>query len=153
MFVKLPNAKTILNDGKSAARIVFVLVMIGCGGFLSSQSASAQGFSNGGLQVGGAAKPQFAPLPPALSPYLDLLRVDSGVVSPYHSFVLPKRQIEQRQTQQSSQIHRLQSQVQQLGAVPQQRGQVSRTRVSTGNGGYFQQYSHFYPASNSPPRR
>ncbi|SMP44078.1 hypothetical protein SAMN06265222_1011075 [Neorhodopirellula lusitana] len=153
MFVKLATTTKTKTVSLLARCCGFVgMAMLGSL-LLSSGAASAQGYSNGGLQVGGATKPEFAPLPPALSPYLDLLRSDSGVVSPYHSFVLPRRQITQQQSQQSAQIHRLQSQVHQLDAVSQQRRRVSRSRMPTGNGGFFQQYSHFYPASNNPSRR
>ncbi|MCM2374839.1 hypothetical protein [Aporhodopirellula aestuarii] len=153
MSPELPKPSNIEVIRQSVLFSVFVFGVFTCTALTSGGSASAQGYSMGGLQGGGVSKPEFDPLPPSLSPYLDLLRSDSGVVSPYHSFVLPKRRIAEQQTQQSAQLRHLRSQVDQLNTVSQNRSRVSRDRVPTGRGGYFQQYSHFYPASNNASRR
>ncbi len=50
---------------------------------------------------------QTAPIQPRLSPYLDLLRNDNSVLSPYHSFVLPRREVQRQQARQAAEINRL----------------------------------------------
>lgn len=157
MFVKLPLSRTTLVGRPNSLVGVFVCVTFVSILFAGDCSVWGQGFSTGGISIGGPpiggiGKPQFAPLSPPLSPYLDLLRADSGVVSPYHSFVLPQKRITQQQTQQASQIHQLRSRVQTLNAGHQGSGQPRRSRTRTGSGGYFQQYSHFYSAPNLPAR-
>jgi hypothetical protein len=81
------------------------------------------------------------PTQPKLSPYLNLLRNDSGILPPYHAFVLPRREIYQQQTRQAGEIMRLE-QATYLHAAPNSGG--SSRRLPTGNGGRFQSYSHFY---------
>lgn len=83
-----------------------------------------------------------APLQPQLSPYLNLLRNDSSALSPYHSFVQPRRQQLQAFQQQASRLDRLER----VTASPHPtRGQPSTGRLPTGSGSYFQSYLHFYP--------
>jgi hypothetical protein len=81
---------------------------------------------------------------PRLSPYLDLLRRDNSVLSPYHSFVVPRRGIYQQQMQQSAQIGRLQQDANQRARSNAGNG----SRLPTGRGGQFQNYMHFFPRNN-----
>ncbi|WP_442511960.1 hypothetical protein SH528x_003714 [Novipirellula sp. SH528] len=74
-----------------------------------------------------------------LSPYLDLLRNDNSALSPYHSFVQPRRQVQQNQNFQASQIQRIQRTIER----PVTRSpQIERTQ--TGRGGTFNNYLHYY---------
>lgn len=134
-----------------AKRIVCIAIaVIGLG--VGADRSIAQGTSAGswlGELRGG--KTPMAPARPTLSPYLDLLRADSGVISPYHAFVVPKQRIARQQRQQSSQINRLQSQVQRLDQT-WRTGRQREERTPTGHGGVFQQYSHFYPTRDAQRR-
>jgi hypothetical protein len=88
------------------------------------------------------------PYQPRLSPYLDLLRNDNSLLTPYHAFVQPRREFQQRQLQLSTDLNRLE-QTQQRQLSPKAWG---RTRLPTGNGGRFQTYLHFYSVNPSVPR-
>lgn len=81
---------------------------------------------------------------PTLSPYLDLLRIDSGVLPPYHAFVVPRRKVEQQQARQGRAIGALrrQSAASERGSEP----------LPTGRGGQFQNTLHYYPQLNSGGR-
>lgn len=107
-----------------------------------------------GVLLAQAVYPQAlgAPSHPSLSPYLDLLRNDNSVLPPYHSFVLPRRAVLQQQARQSLAIGQLESTVRSSNArLESTIGNGSR--LSTGGGGSYQNFSHFYPsfagASNS----
>lgn len=92
-------------------------------------------------RVPGARSGQYQP---RLSPYLDLLRNDSSVLSPYHSFVVPRRELYQRQLQQSVQLGRLQQ-----SAYRQRRTRSgNNSRLPTGGGGQFQNTMHYFPSNN-----
>ena len=84
------------------------------------------------------------PSQPILSPYLQLLREDTSVTSPYHAFVLPQREMAQQQLWQAAEIQSLDRQVR------AQAIQNNRARMPTGGGGYFQQYLHFYSPNGRP---
>lgn len=90
-----------------------------------------------------ALQRQGTPSHPTLSPYLNLLRDDSSLNSPYHTYVLPRREVAQQQLNQAAHIRSLERS---LDRVEPQR--VSR--VHTGTGGYFQKYLHFYSAAGRP---
>tara|TARA_R110002049_G_scaffold4601_4_gene31927 strand:+ start:176625 stop:177050 length:426 start_codon:yes stop_codon:yes gene_type:complete len=84
---------------------------------------------------------QYEPRP-TLSPYLNLLRNDDSVLSPYHSFVVPRRQQQQARQAQNDQIRSLQRRLNHTGQIP------GGDRTPTGRGGYFQTYMHYFPQSN-----
>ncbi len=86
------------------------------------------------------------PNQPKLSPYLDLLRNDDSVLSPYHSFVLPRRAISQQQSVQAGQLRRLEYETSARRAA---QGTSSVRRLSTGRGGQFQTTLHFFPSVSS----
>ena len=97
-------------------------------------SASAQGISGfGGSQSGGINGP-------TVSPYLNLLQINSQGIIPYQNLVTP--QIDQGNAirQQQSAINRLQSQVNSQSASQQ------RTSRSTGHNTLFLNYSHYFPS-------
>lgn len=87
--------------------------------------------------------PQRGPL----SPYLDLLRVDAGVLPPYHAFVQPQQTFHHQLAQQQQSIQLLQTQA--------SRSPVSRSASpgerATGGGGLFQTYLHYYNFSPQRP--
>ena len=100
--------------------------------------AEAQDLGGGGWNSRGAAPTGGYRSRPTLSPYLDLLRTDSGVLPPYHAFVVPRRRIEQQQSRQWQAIGELKRQ-----AVGQAGG--DQEPLPTGGGGRFQTYLHYYP--------
>lgn len=94
------------------------------------------------------------PISPTLSPYLGLLREESGVLPNYYQFVRPQQQIQQSLSAQAGAIER---QRQELGQIERRLGnslsQQDRRRngsAITGSGSGFLRYSHFYP---EPKRR
>jgi hypothetical protein len=88
------------------------------------------------------------PYRPKLSPYLDLLRHDNSVLSPYHSFVVPRRELHQQQARQAAEINRLNQAT--FGRAA--RSAVgSASRLPTGTGSRFQTYLHFFGSSNRLP--
>lgn len=84
---------------------------------------------------------KMTPASPTLSPYLDLLRNDNSQLSPYHSFVLPRRQIIQQQLQTSGEVQRLQGEFSRSSRPSQP---TYQSRRPTGNAASFQSYLHFY---------
>ncbi len=115
------------------------LVALGCFGL--SRSVTAQ------QPYQGIPPKRAAPYRPKLSPYLDLLRRDDSVLSPYHSFVLPRRELHRQQRAQAAEISQLRRATHGR-ARPGGRGTPSR--LTTGNGGYFQTYLHFYGSTRRP---
>ncbi|KAA1261023.1 hypothetical protein LF1_35660 [Rubripirellula obstinata] len=82
--------------------------------------------------------------PQRLSPYLDLLRSDNSVLGPYHSFVLPRQQIQQSIRRQASEIRNLRRTVSESPhATP------SHGRTQTGRGGSFNNHLHYYQFPSS----
>lgn len=75
-----------------------------------------------------------------LSPYLDLLRVDAGVLPPYHTFVQPRRVVQHQLSQQRQAISLLQTEV---ARAPHSSSGPFSDRP-TGVGGRFQSYLHYY---------
>ncbi len=94
--------------------------------------------------------PPSSPYQQRLSPYLDLLRADNSVLHPYHSFVLPRRDFQQRLRLQAAQIGQLQ---QTTSRLQSQSPSSIAPRMQTGRGGRFQSYLHFYPMGIEPNRR
>lgn len=96
-------------------------------------------------EQGRSQNPTTTPRRPSLSPYLNLTNPNSGVLSPFHAFVLPG--IEQQK--QHAMQFMIQSRTMNL--------EKSQTTVAelrqTGLGGKFQNYSHFYPAPKTQPKR
>lgn len=98
-------------------------------------------------QFGNTQPPPFlgATNKPKLSPYLDLLRNDDSALSPYHSFVLPRREIAQRQAMQAIELRRLDYE-----ATRRSPSKTATTpRFTTGRGGTFQSTLHFFPATTN----
>lgn len=94
--------------------------------------------------------PRFAhPAPQRgpLSPYLDLLRVDAGLLPPYHAFVQPQRTVQHRLAQQQQAIELLHAQISQAPVSPS----PSPSERTTGGGGRFQTYLHYYNFSPQHP--
>lgn len=79
------------------------------------------------------------PLQPRLSPYLDLLRRDNSVLSPYHSFVRPRQEFRQGFRRQAAKIRRLERAVARPAATTS-----AQNRLRTGRGGTFHNYLHYY---------
>ncbi|MEX2139938.1 MAG: hypothetical protein WD894_11795 [Pirellulales bacterium] len=103
--------------------------------------------------------PRYAPSRPAVSPYLNLLRRDTGPVPNYHTLVRPQLQ-QQAINQQQRAINQQQQslvQAQQRGLQRVQAGllEIRQPQGSpTGTGGGYMDYSHFYSFSRtSAPRR
>lgn len=119
------------------------LLLLGIAAVLGSVSAaspaSAQAIYPGPVQQ------RPAPYKPRLSPYLDLLRRDNSVLTPYHSFVVPRRELYSRQLSQAAQINQMQRSYQQT-----QRRQAPGNRMPTGRGGQFMNYLHYFPRSDQP---
>jgi hypothetical protein len=91
---------------------------------------------------------QTAPIQPKLSPYLDLLRNDDSVLNPYHSFVLPRREIHRQQARQAAEINHLKQGTSRRGA--HLADPANSPRLPTGGGGRFQTYLHFYRMNSHP---
>jgi hypothetical protein len=96
------------------------------------------------------------PLPkPTVSPYLNLLRGNTGPVPNYHSLVRPQLQ-QQAINQQQRAINLKQqslSQANQQGIQRVQQGlfELRQSQASpTGTGGGFMNFSHFYSLSGAP---
>jgi hypothetical protein len=82
--------------------------------------------------------------PQRLSPYLDLLRSDNSLLGPYHSFVLPRQQIQQGIRRQASEVQKLRRSV-----FDSPRVMPSRSRTQTGRGGSFNNHLHYYQFPSS----
>lgn len=115
----------------NAARTLMIVVV----GIAWQHSAKAQA-------VYGTTLPSpSAVSQPRLSPYLDLLRTDNSVLTPYHSFVQPRQELRQNLRRQELQIGQLERTS--LGFTTGTEIQAS-TRQPTGGGGNFNNYLHFY---------
>jgi hypothetical protein len=95
-----------------------------------------------------AALPAFgqqryrSPYGPTMSPYLEYLRAQPGVVPNYYQFIRPQRELRQTLnqydrtlTQEQRQIQKLEGELQQIKESP---------AAATGTGATFQNYSHYY---------
>jgi len=83
---------------------------------------------------------------PTLSPYLDLLRNDGGVLPNYQQFVRPRLQLRSNLAQQAQAIER---QRRAINTLNRRTLNTSRpTGATTGVRSGFLQYSTFYPALN-----
>ena len=92
-------------------------------------------------QYGAAPQHTASPYQNRLSPYLNLLRTDNSVLTPYHSFVQPRIQFQQNLNRQAQQIGQLQHAARGTGSsTPAE----STARRQTGRGGSFNNYLHFY---------
>ena len=118
----------------------FALVMIATASILAISTPAAAQYGSGQLPAF-----QGATNKPKLSPYLDLLRNDNSVLSPYHAFVLPRREIAQRQAAQAIELRRLEFATTRRSAV----SASTNPRFTTGRGGTFQSTLHFFPSSTS----
>jgi hypothetical protein len=112
-----------------------------------------------GTQVTAQRQPRsYTPSQPTVSPYLNLLRRDTGPVTNYYTLVRPQQQQQainrQQQANNQQQQSFLQTQQQGLRTVQQGLLQIRQSQASpTGRGGGFMNYSHFYNFSRSAPTR
>lgn len=97
----------------------------------------------------GNVRTPTVPQPPPLSPYLNLLRSDNSLLSPYHTFVVPQRQMQYQQNFQAREISRLQQAT--FGSHQPHSGGAPN-RLPTGTGGHFQTYLHFYGFNSVRPQ-
>ncbi len=89
---------------------------------------------------------EYGPPPlraPAVSPYLNLLRPDAGVIPNYYSLVRPELELRSYAQSQGMALRRLQQQV---------RSGRSDSRQTTGHPSYFLNYSRYYPGFSRQPR-
>ncbi|MEO1525483.1 MAG: hypothetical protein AAFX06_08600 [Planctomycetota bacterium] len=109
--------------------ILFTLMLL----FSSASQAQT------GIQLG----PAGIPSTPTLSPYLGLLRTDSGPLPNYQQFVRPRLQLRRQLTQQSQAIERQNRTLRSLNQ------QLNRPTPRAANGmqraARFLDYSTFYP--------
>ncbi|QEG02203.1 hypothetical protein Mal15_62880 [Stieleria maiorica] len=130
---------------KTAARSI-ALVCVGLTVLSSASESHAQ--APGGRLGGGSAGATNSPYQQRLSPYLDLLRSDNSILSPYHSFVQPRQQFRQNQTRQFQQLQKLQRAFERSATG----ASAPSERTQTGRGGTFNNYLHYYQF-NSASRR
>ena len=105
-------------------------------------------FVVGGVAHGQSPRMKYAaPQRPTLSPYLDLLRGDSGVLPPYHAFVQPRRAVQHQLSQQRQAIPGLQTELSRAPAF----SSGSFSDRPTGVGGRFQTYLHYYDFGSQRP--
>ena len=87
--------------------------------------------------------PRYRPSRPTVSPYINLLRRDSGPLPNYYTYVRPLQDQAAINQQQATLIRQNQMSLNNV------QGQVLRmqesTVRSTGTGGGFMNYSHYYP--------
>lgn len=100
-------------------------------------------------QYGATPQHSASPYQNRLSPYLNLLRTDNSVLTPYHSFVQPRIQFQQNLNRQAHQIGQLERASSGSGSNSRT---GSTTRRQTGRGASFNNYLHFY-RFNSPLQR
>ncbi|WP_182864769.1 hypothetical protein [Stieleria mannarensis] len=130
---------------KTAARSI-TLAWIGLTVLLPASQSHAQ--APAGRLGGGSTRAGHSPYQQRLSPYLDLLRSDNSILSPYHSFVQPRQQLRQNQTRQFQQLQKLQRAFDRSATGTS----ASSERTQTGRGGTFNNYLHYYQF-NSAYRR
>lgn len=115
---------------------------------LALQMLAFTGTASGqGTSLPRKANPADSPYQQRLSPYLDLFRADASLLSPYHSFVVPRREVRQQLRRQSYQINRLQ---QQAVGLESRLDHSPGTRLPTGRGGSFNNYLHYYRLNHPP---
>jgi len=120
------------------SKLFLVACMVTSGMLASAKPVAAQAIYPGSRQP-------VAPYRPKLSPYLDLLRTDNSQLNPYHSFVVPRRELYGRQARQAAEISRLGR-----SSYGRSAGRGSmQPRLPTGGGGRFQTYLHYYQFNNN----
>ena len=92
--------------------------------------------------------PRYSPNRPTVSPYLNLLRTDSGGVPNYYGLVRPQlnQQAFDRQISNTARSQNLA--IQKLSTVSE-----LRSTGPTGTGSVFKNLSHFYPSKQQSFRR
>ena len=128
--------------------IIRVSIILLAGLCMNATPSTAQ--AQRAVQGYGGRGPQRAtavPYQQRLSPYLDLLRSDNSVLSPYHSFVQPRQQSRQNQNRQAAELRRLERTIGRPGTTASQ-----PERMQTGRGGTFNNYLHFYPFNSATNR-
>ncbi len=113
--------------------------------FLMGDQSTAQ-------QITRPRNPTASTLRPTFSPYLNLLRADTGVLPNFQQFVQPEVRLLNALQRQDREIRRNQEQVrtvnQRIDSIRSQGGVAP-----TGVRGEFRNFSHFFPGLNSTPRR
>lgn len=91
------------------------------------------------LSIGKAEAQGYNPPtgPPAVSPYLNLLQLNSQGIIPYDTLVRPQIETQNRLNQQGATLNQLQR----AGSVG-----ASGSQRPTGHPAFFMNYSHFFPA-------
>jgi hypothetical protein len=91
---------------------------------------------------------------PALSRWLDLGRTDPGMALPaYHQFVVPKKELQNRLRQNEQSLERLRQETERNAADQAAAERMMAAKVrSTGRGGEFMSYSHFFPVLSERPK-
>ncbi len=102
--------------------------------------------------------PRYQPATPTISPYLNLLRQDTGPVPNYYSLVRPQLQQQAVNDQQQGFNQRQQQtnllQQQEITAVNKGLVELRPAPIrATGTAGGFMNRSHYYPGSTNSGRR
>ncbi|QDV40956.1 hypothetical protein Enr13x_07940 [Stieleria neptunia] len=139
--------KQLRNSTRLRDRIVRPLIMVPVGLALVALPGSAHAQAPMRGFGGGSNRASTAPYQQRLSPYLDLLRSDNSVLSPYHSFVQPRQQMRQSQNRQAEQLRRLERTIQRSAAPTAQ-----SERMQTGRGGTFNNFLHYYQFNSAHQR-
>jgi hypothetical protein len=130
------------KEGSLIPFILVVLAMVLLSGFEINFRRGIRVAQQGNPTVSrrsSVQKHESSPYRQTLSPYLDLLRNDDSVLSPYHSFVRPRQQMRQSISQQAAVLRQLEKTVTQpFGVIPNQQ------RLPTGRGGSFNNHLHYY---------
>jgi hypothetical protein len=89
---------------------------------------------------------RYQPARPALSPYLELFRQDSGVVDPFNAFVEPRRRLQSQSRQFQREIAGQQTTINELQRQVQGQIEIRPTGARpTGTGATFMNHSHYFP--------
>lgn len=88
---------------------------------------------------------------PTVSPYLNLLRTDTGAIFPnYHTLVRPRLEERRALAEQSARIQNMSRRLNQVQREVE-RGRGPNGELITGHPTRFGNYSHFFPELGIPP--
>ena len=117
-------------------RYVIVIMAIGLLGFILC------------VPCFGQSAPRYRPQRPTISPYVNLLRNDSGPVPNYYSLVRPQQDQQAWDREASRFAQSSDLAIRQLNTI------VDRREIGpTGTGSVFNNYSHYYGTNPSLRRR
>ncbi|WP_372894637.1 hypothetical protein [Stieleria sp.] len=139
--------KQLRNPSRLRQSIIRTVVMVPVGLALVSLPVAAPAQAPTQRFGGGSKRASSAPYQQRLSPYLDLLRSDNSILSPYHSFVQPRQQLRLNQNRQAEQLRNLERTIQRSAAPTSQ-----SERMQTGRGGTFNNYLHYYQFNSALQR-